>query len=96
MHLAYHLPFRGEFLRGSIFVDLHHAYTNVFFAGLIFVVQQSTVKTTKIGPFENFPLHSNSFVLDSSTHVCVLVSFSQGEQSLEVVHCQYCQYCILW
>ena len=54
------------------------------------------MKTTKIGPLENlnFLLHSNSFVLDSSTHVCVLVSFNQGEQSLEVVHCQYCQYSV--
>ena len=29
----------------------------LYFAGLIFVVCQSTAKTAKIGPLENFPLY---------------------------------------
>ena len=31
-------------------------YKHAYFVGLIFVVHESTVKTMKIGPLENFPL----------------------------------------
>ena len=33
-----------------------------YFVGLIFVVYQSTVKTAKTGPLENFPLYGTSLV----------------------------------
>ena len=34
-------------------------YNWAYFAGLIFAVRQSSAKTTKIGPLENFPLYSS-------------------------------------
>ena len=33
-------------------------YNQADFADLIFVVRRSSMKTGKIGPFENFPLYS--------------------------------------
>ena len=54
---------------GLIFVDLRtHAhcvlYNQAYFAGLIFMVRQLSVKTAKIGPLKNFPLYG------SLVHVC--------------------------
>ena len=48
---------------GSIFTDAHYRavtsmYKRAYFAGLIFAVHESTMKSTKIGPLENFPLYS--------------------------------------
>ena len=42
---------------GSLFTDAHYRavtsmYKRAYFAGLIFVVHESTVKTTKIGPLK--------------------------------------------
>ena len=37
-------------------------YKRAYFAGLIFAVHESTVKTTKIGPLKNFPLYSTYYV----------------------------------
>ena len=47
---------------GSISADVHdYAITSMYkcayFAGLIFTVHESTMKTAKIGPLENFPLY---------------------------------------
>ena len=47
---------------GLIFVDvytyLHCAlYNRTYYVGLIFVLRQSSAKTAKIGPLENFPLY---------------------------------------
>ena len=58
---------------GSIFTDAHNRavtsmYKCAYFAGLIFTVQESTVKTAKIGPLENFPLYSSLYY----THVTTL------------------------
>ena len=67
-----HVPYRGKFLRGSIFADgqsLPIVYcTAKLISGLIFAVRQSSAKpyvsssiiydkTAKIGPLENFPLY---------------------------------------
>ena len=48
----------------SVFVDAHdHAitamYKRAYFVGLSFAVHESTVKTVKIGPLENFPLYGS-------------------------------------
>ena len=48
--------------RGSIFADAHYraitsTYKCAYFMGLIFAVHESTIKTTKLGPLENFPLY---------------------------------------
>ena len=47
----------------SIFVDANDCaivsmYKCAYFTGLIFAVHETTVKTTKIGPLENFPPYS--------------------------------------
>ena len=47
---------------GLIFTDVrtpaHYVlYNQAYFAGLIFMIRQSSAKTTKIGPLENFPLY---------------------------------------
>ena len=34
-------------------------YSLAYFVGLTFTVRQSSVKTVKIGPLENFPLYGN-------------------------------------
>ena len=48
--------------RGLIFSDVrthsHYVlYNRTYFAGLIFMVRRSSVKTVKIGPLESFPLY---------------------------------------
>ena len=48
--------------RGSIFADVqdHAIYKHAYFTGLIFALHESTMKTVKIGPRENFPLYGIS------------------------------------
>ena len=41
-------------------------YNQVFFAGLIFAVRQSSMKTTKIGLLENLPLYGIYINLEKS------------------------------
>ena len=53
--------------RGSTFVDAHNRtntamYKCAHFVGLILTVHESTVKTAKIGPLENFPLYSSKSI----------------------------------
>ena len=66
------IPYSGKFLRGSTFTDWrssnvsrNHANTYIickyaYFVGLIFAVHESTMKTVKIGPLENFMLYGTS------------------------------------
>ena len=68
----YHIILAGNFRWGSIFTDdqsyhfaglilmdacTHTHYNRAYFVGLIFAVTPGAVKTVKIGPLENFPLH---------------------------------------
>ena len=51
--------------RGSILTDAHDRaitsmYKYAYFVGLIFVVHESSVKTTKIGPLISFPLYGSA------------------------------------
>ena len=57
--------------RSSIFADTHDRaitslYKLAYFVGLIFVVHESTMKTVKVGPLENFPLYD--------IHVAIVVA----------------------
>ena len=47
---------------GLIFADVQDRaiYKHAYFAGLIFALHESTMKTTKIGPLENFLLYGIS------------------------------------
>ena len=52
--------------RDVIFVDgrSENVRLGVYFADLIFVVCQSTAKTTKIGSLENFRLYGNMCIVN--------------------------------
>ena len=59
----------------------------LYFAGLIFVVFQSTAKTAKIGPLENFPLYGNLVgIADGSRHAIAI------KQDLCCLLCSACLY----
>ena len=56
-----------NFVDKSTNVNARHVlYNQVFFAGLIFAVRQSSVKTTKIGLLENLPLYGIYINLEKS------------------------------
>ena len=63
-------------------MDAHdHAITSLYkcayFAGLIFVVHESTMKTAKIGPFKHFLLYG--ITLFNSTHPLTLFCLGVSE-----------------
>ena len=62
---------------GSIFAEMftyiHYILCNrVYFASIIFVVRQSSARTAKIGPIENFPLYGTYVTDDTHTHTHIL------------------------
>ena len=71
--------------RGLIFADArHHAhytlYNRTYFAGLIFADSRLSVKTTKIGPLENFPLYGILFNASSLVSLYKIMYMRVREQ----------------
>ena len=77
-----HFSWIGDLItfHGSIFADAHNCaitamYKRAYFVDLIFAVHISTMKTTKIGPLENFPLYSSYLYLSACVmHDCISCS----------------------
>ena len=73
----------------------------LYFAGLIFVVCQSTAKTAKIGPLENFPLYGNRIherwlQANKQVNKCIVEAHSGSPHYVlqDHVHDSVCGYCL--